>query len=151
MRFVMLSFYVITLLLINIIPLYYGFNNQLSNRLLIKTSTNKNINQLNKITQNTKLFSKSTSNPNNYWEGEWICADCGYVYDRDIDGGGLYFEELKKGFICPQCSAPRKRYAKKVGDTWGVTRDGGDFPIYAVTFLGLAFTTWFALVYVPTL
>jgi hypothetical protein len=25
---------------------------------------------------------------------------------------------------CPQCSAPRKRYAKKVGDKWGVTNDG---------------------------
>ena len=86
-----------------------------------------------------------------YWEGEWICADCGYIYDRDIDGGGLYFEELKKGFICPQCSAPRKRYAKKVGDQWGVTRDGGDLPIYAFTLLGLAVTTWFALVYVPSL
>jgi hypothetical protein len=109
---------------------------------------------------------KNEANPNNYWEGEWICADCGYIYDRDIDGGGLYFEELKKGkmaiqdnmyhlsqlgFICPQCSAPRKRYAKKVGETWGVTRDGGDFPIYFTTFVGLAITTWFALVYVPTL
>lgn len=88
---------------------------------------------------------------------EWIlwyrqvCADCGYVYDKDIDGGGLYFEQQKKGFICPQCSAPRRRYAKKVGDKWGVTNDGGDLPIYAVTFLGLALTTWFALVYVPTL
>ena len=86
-----------------------------------------------------------------YWEGEWICADCGYIYDRDVDGGGLYFEELKRGFICPQCSAPRKRYAKKVGDQWGVTRDGGDLPIYATTFVGLAVTAWFALVYVPTL
>jgi len=56
-----------------------------------------------------------------YWQGEWVCADCGYVYDKDIDGGGLYFEQQKKGFICPQCSAPRKRYAKKVGDQWGVT------------------------------
>ena len=45
-------------------------------------------------------------------------ADCGYIYDRDIDGNGKYFEEQKKGFICPQCSAPRKRYAKKVGDSW---------------------------------
>eukprot|EP01041_Mallomonas_annulata_P003506 gene3506-6975_t len=86
-----------------------------------------------------------------YWQGEWICADCGYVYDRFEDGGGLYFEELKKGFICPQCSAPRKRYAKKVGDQWGVTRDGGDLPIYAATFLGLALTIWFAIVYVPSL
>jgi hypothetical protein len=45
----------------------------------------------------------------------------------------------------------RKRYAKKVGDQWGVTRDGGDFPIYAITFVGLIATAWFALVYVPTL
>ena len=94
---------------------------------------------------------KANLNPNNYWEGEWICADCGYIYDRDVDGGGLFFEELKRGFICPQCSAPRKRYAKKVGDQWGVTRDGGDLPIYATTIAGLALTTWFALYYVPTL
>lgn len=38
-----------------------------------------------------------------YWQGEWVCADCGYIYDRDIDGGGLYFEQQKRGFICPQC------------------------------------------------
>ena len=100
----------------------------------------------------SKLFAKKPqTTPNGYWEGEWICADCGYIYDRDVDGGGLYFEDLKKGFICPQCSAPRRRYAKKVGDTWGVTQDGGDFPIYLITLAGLAVTTWFALVYVPTL
>jgi hypothetical protein len=38
-----------------------------------------------------------------------------------------------------------------VGDQWGVTRDGGDLPIYAFTLIGLAITTWFALVYVPSL
>lgn len=73
----------------------------------------------------TKLFAKKeeeVQSGTEYWQGEWVCADCGYVYDRDIDGGGLYFEQQKKGFICPQCSAPRKRYAKKVGDQWGVTR-----------------------------
>lgn len=86
-----------------------------------------------------------------YWQGDWVCADCGYVYDIDYDGGGMYFEQQRKGFICPQCSAPRRRYAKAVGDEWGVTNDGGDFPIYFLTFLGLAATTWFALVYVPTL
>ena len=71
-----------------------------------------------------KLFAKKeeVKSETEYWQGEWVCADCGYVYDRDIDGGGLYFEQQKKGFICPQCSAPRKRYAKKVGDQWGVTR-----------------------------
>ena len=86
-----------------------------------------------------------------YWQGDWVCADCGYIYDIDYDGGGLYFEQQKKGFICPQCSAPRRRYAKAVGDQWGVTNDGGDLPIYAFTFAGLALTVWFALVYVPTL
>ena len=101
----------------------------------------------------SKLFAKkpAPATPAGYWEGEWICADCGYVYDREVDGGGTYFEDLKKGFICPQCSAPRRRYAKKVGDQWGVTQDGGDFPIYLITFVGLAVTTWFALVYVPTM
>lgn len=28
----------------------------------------------------------------NFWEGEWVCADCGYLYDID-DCGGLYLEE----------------------------------------------------------
>jgi hypothetical protein len=73
------------------------------------------------------------------------------VYDRNVDGGGKYFEELGKGFVCPQCSAPRRRYAKKVGNKWGVTNDGGDFPIYAFTFLGLLATAWFTFFYVPTL
>ena len=27
-----------------------------------------------------------------FWEGEWVCADCGYIYDID-DCGGLYLEE----------------------------------------------------------
>jgi hypothetical protein len=52
---------------------------------------------------------------------------------------------------CPQCSAPRRRYAKKVGDKWGITNDGGDFPIYFTTFAGLALVTYFTLVVVPTL
>jgi rubredoxin len=49
-----------------------------------------------------------------YWQGEWICADCGYIYDPDIFPGQPFFEEQTKGFKCPQCSGPRRRYAKKV-------------------------------------
>jgi len=97
------------------------------------------------------LAAKKPDEGSQYWQGDWVCADCGYIYDRDIDGGGMYFEEQKRGFICPQCSAPRKRYAKAVGGQWGVTRDGGDFPIYAWTLVGLAATTYYALVVVPTL
>lgn len=69
----------------------------------------------------------------------------------------LYTKKLLKFILlfqfcsCPQCSAPRKRYAKKVGDKWGVTNDGGDFPIYFLTFAGLAATVYFSLVVVPTL
>jgi len=74
-----------------------------------------------------------------YWQGEWVCADCGYVYDKDIDGGGLYFEQQKKGFICPQCSAPRKRYAKKVGDQWGVTNGMLSLIIASFLFSNVAF------------
>jgi hypothetical protein len=26
-------------------------------------------------------------------------ADCGYVYDIDFDGGGLFFEQQTRGFM----------------------------------------------------
>jgi hypothetical protein len=41
----------------------------------------------------------------------------------------MYFEEQGPGFRCPQCSGPRRRYAKKVGDRVGTTLDGGDAPV----------------------
>lgn len=46
---------------------------------------------------------KAAVEESEYWQGDWVCADCGYVFDKDIDGGGLWFEQQKKGFICPQC------------------------------------------------
>ena len=34
------------------------------------------------IKPSTSLFAAGKRpNPNNYWEGEWVCADCGYIYD----------------------------------------------------------------------
>jgi len=74
-----------------------------------------------------------------YWSGDWVCADCGYVYDSRIFGG-RYFEEQTFGFKCPQCSGPRRRYAKMVGDTVGVTLDGGDGPILLASGIGFLFT-----------
>lgn len=79
-----------------------------------------------------------------YWEGEWVCADCGYIYDKD-KFGGKFFEEQKFGFKCPQCSAPRKRFAKKVGDKIGITRDGGDLPIVAFSVIGGLFVIGFGI------
>lgn len=77
-----------------------------------------------------------------YWEGDWVCADCGYIYDRKLFGG-RYFEEQTYGFKCPQCSGPRRRYAKMVGDTVGVTLDGGDGPILFWSGFGFLITIAF--------
>merc|ERR1711939_951278 len=88
--------------------------------------------------------------------------DCGYVYDRKIFGG-RYFEEQTFGFkclqplnaalsakekaeqywqgdwVCADCG-PRRRYAKMVGDTVGVTLDGGDGPILLASGVGFLIT-----------
>ena len=42
-------------------------------------------------------------------------------------------EDLQQGFKCPQCAAPRRRFARKLGDKIGTTLDGGDTPIIIFT------------------
>eukprot|EP00980_Cylindrotheca_fusiformis_P010847 scaffold2462_cov127-Cylindrotheca_fusiformis.AAC.4 len=79
-----------------------------------------------------------------YWQGEWVCKDCGYIYNRQ-ECAGMYFEEQGPGFRCPQCSGPRRRYAKKVGDVVGTTLDGGDAPILIFSFGGVALTIAFGI------
>ena len=79
-----------------------------------------------------------------YWQGEWVCKDCGYIYNR-AECAGMYFEEQGAGFRCPQCSGPRRRYGKKVGDRVGTTLDGGDAPILLFWFGGLIATIAFGI------
>mmetsp|Transcript_68917 Transcript_68917/g.183605 ORF Transcript_68917/g.183605 Transcript_68917/m.183605 type:complete len:143 (-) Transcript_68917:93-521(-) len=79
-----------------------------------------------------------------FWQGEWVCKDCGYIYSR-AECAGMYFEEQGPGFRCPQCSGPRRRYAKKVGDRVGTTLDGGDAPILIFSFGGVALTIAFGI------
>lgn len=79
-----------------------------------------------------------------YWQGEWVCKDCGYIYNR-AECAGMYFEEQGPGFRCPQCSGPRRRYAKKVGDRVGTTLDGGDAPILIFSFGGVLATIAFGI------
>mmetsp|Transcript_1483 Transcript_1483/g.1889 ORF Transcript_1483/g.1889 Transcript_1483/m.1889 type:complete len:153 (+) Transcript_1483:167-625(+) len=79
-----------------------------------------------------------------FWQGEWVCKDCGYIYQR-AECAGLYFEEQGPGFRCPQCSGPRRRYAKKVGDRVGTTLDGGDAPILIFSFGGVIATILFGI------
>lgn len=47
--------------------------------------------------------------------------------------------------ISPQCSGPRRRYAKKVGDVVGTTLDGGDAPILLFSFGGVIATILFGI------
>mmetsp|Transcript_7761 Transcript_7761/g.21641 ORF Transcript_7761/g.21641 Transcript_7761/m.21641 type:complete len:146 (+) Transcript_7761:153-590(+) len=79
-----------------------------------------------------------------YWQGEWVCKDCGYIYNR-AECAGMFFEEQGPGFRCPQCSGPRRRYAKKVGDVVGTTLDGGDAPILIFSFGGVIATIAFGI------
>jgi len=79
-----------------------------------------------------------------FWAGEWVCKDCGYIYQRG-ECAGLFFEEQSPGFRCPQCSGPRRRYAKKVGDVVGTTLDGGDAPILLFSFGGVIATIAFGI------
>lgn len=53
-----------------------------------------------------------------------ICIDCGYIY-----AGKVPFEELGSSYVCPQCNAPRKRFAKYDVDTGKVS--GLDGVIFA--------------------
>merc|ERR1719482_1359941 len=55
-----------------------------------------------------------------YWPGEWVCADCGYVYEP---GTVPPFEELRPRWKCPQCAGPRRRFVKKAGDQYGSLDD----------------------------
>lgn len=64
---------------------------------------------------------------------------------KQAECAGLYFEEQGPGFRCPQCSGPRRRYAKKVGDRVGTTLDGGDAPILIFSFGGVALTIAFGI------
>jgi len=69
-----------------------------------------------------------------YWLGEWICADCGYIYGSR--GETQPFETLGRWYKCPQCAGPRRRFAKKLGNKVGGA--SGDNAILISTLIGLA-------------
>ena len=64
---------------------------------------------------------------------------------KQSECAGMFFEEQGPGFRCPQCSGPRRRYAKKVGDVVGTTLDGGDAPILIFSFGGVIATILFGI------
>merc|ERR1719310_1131897 len=75
-----------------------------------------------------------------YWPGEWVCADCGYIYEP---GTSPAFEELRARWKCPQCAGPRRRFVKKAGGVVGGVDDSPLIIGTAVTAILIA-----ALVYI---
>lgn len=63
-------------------------------RTLPKTPGNAVSQARSKSVRSFNARSLTVMNAEEYWEGEWVCADCGYIYDKDIDG--KYFEVRQK-------------------------------------------------------
>jgi len=79
-----------------------------------------------------------------YWLGEWICADCGFIYGSR--GETQAFETLGRWYKCPQCAGPRRRFAKKLGNkVGGASGDGAILITTAIGALAIAGAFYFAL------
>lgn len=78
-----------------------------------------------------------------YWAGEWVCADCGFIYEP---GTAPPFEELRPRWKCPQCAGPRRRFVKKAGSMVGSVDDsalingtiGAAILVITLVFVGLS-------------
>jgi rubredoxin len=79
-----------------------------------------------------------------YWPGELVCTDCGFVYNNAKRK--KKFEDLPDTWVCPQCNASKRRFARKVGDFVEKTAGTDNTPIYAFSIAGLlamfAFFFW---------
>ena len=77
-----------------------------------------------------------------YWPGEWVCADCGYIYEPGTEPP---FEELRQRWKCPQCAGPRRRFVKKAGGQYGVVDASPLLIGTAASALFIAFLVWYGL------
>lgn len=76
-----------------------------------------------------------------YWPGEYVCADCGFVYNNVKKK--VKFEDLPESYKCPQCNASKRRFARKVGEFVEKTSGTDNMPIYAFSIAGLFATLAF--------
>ena len=69
-----------------------------------------------------------------------ICVDCGYIYTLPVA-----FEEQPKSYICPQCNAPKSRFAPYDVETGRAKGGGLSTPLITVasTVAGLAGMAYF--------
>lgn len=77
-----------------------------------------------------------------YWQGEWICVDCGFIYKP---ARKVKFEDLPGSWKCPQCNAPKRRFAKKAGDMIAETSGTSNLPIIIFSIVGLLGTVAFGI------
>lgn len=77
-----------------------------------------------------------------YWQGEWICVDCGFTYKP---GRKVKFEDLPASWKCPQCNAPKRRFAKKAGTFIAETSGTSNLPILLFSAFGLLATIAFGI------
>ena len=73
-----------------------------------------NVKRLNKKPAPARFGRKLTASQKEF--ATHICIDCGYIY-----AGKVPFEELGGSYVCPQCNAPKKRFAKYDPDTGKVS------------------------------
>ena len=69
-----------------------------------------NVKKLNKKPAPARFGRKLTNSQKEF--ATHICIDCGYIYSNKVP-----FEELGGSYVCPQCNAPKKRFAKYDVDT----------------------------------
>lgn len=77
-----------------------------------------------------------------YWPGEWVCADCGYIYEP---GTAPPFEELRDKWKCPQCAGPRRRFVKKAGGQYGQLNDAPLFIGMGISVAFIVFAVYIGL------
>lgn len=77
-----------------------------------------------------------------YWKGEWICVDCGYIYKPNRK---ITFEDLPSTWKCPQCNAPKRRFAKKAGDFIAESAGTSNIPIIVFSVIGVVATIAFGI------
>lgn len=88
-----------------------------------------------------RMLAAPADDEDDYWPGELVCADCGYVYNNAKKK--RKFEDLPESWVCPQCNASKRRFARKVGDFVEKTSGTDNTPIYAFSIAGIAATLAF--------
>lgn len=70
--------------------------------------------------------------------GQYICLDCGWLYNEFADG--KTFQQEPGSFVCPQCQSSKNRFRKKNMETGEIEQGGIDpiqLGIYATVIGGL--------------